>query len=92
MDVLLALLGNRQCYQAFNNFADGSDHGSDYAWVYIYNESLTGSPLRQEGTGVVDITGFDGQEDEVVRSLITANHAVGTDTDVYDMHQRLSPI
>lgn len=46
-------------------------------WVLMYDESRANSPLYAEGTGIVDITGSDGQEDEVVESAITATQTVG---------------
>lgn len=64
--------------QAFDNVADSNDAGSDFAWVHIYNESDAINPLDVEGTGEVDITGSDGQQDEVIQSSITtANQPIG---------------
>lgn len=60
-------------------FENVANSGRDYAFVYTYDESHVGKPLNEEGSGISDITGLDGQEDDVVRSVITANHAIGTD-------------
>lgn len=57
--------------------------------VHIYDESDVNNPLEEEGTGIVDITGSDGQEDEVVESAITANRAVGKDVVGYRERSRL---
>lgn len=73
---MLALPRNHQFYQAFDHIIDYTDAGSDYAWVYIYDESGT-YPLAEEGTGIEPISGSAGQEDWVAQSAITANHAVG---------------
>lgn len=70
---------DRQYCQAFDHVADYTDAGSDYAWVNIYNESHATNPLDVEGTGIVGITGSDGQEDFLVASEISADQAIGKD-------------
>ena len=62
--------------------ASTNGDSNDHARVFLYDEAVAGTPLYEDGTGIVDITGSDGQEDEVARSLITANHTVGTDVEM----------
>lgn len=71
--MLTTVPGVCQYLQAFEHNND-----EDYAWVYIYDESSE-PKLQMEagGIGIVDITGSDGQEDEVVESAITASQTVG---------------
>jgi len=47
-------------------------------FVSIYNESShETNPLDEDGTGVVDITGSDGQEDVVIQSAHAPNMVFG---------------
>lgn len=72
---LISPLDFRQYLQAYDNDDDAE---SDYAWVYTYDESSAGDPL-EAGTEIVDITGADGQEDEILASAITPSQTVGKD-------------
>lgn len=49
-------------------------------FVNAYNESDTtnnNNPLHEDGTGIVDITGVDGQEDVVIQSAASVNVTAG---------------
>lgn len=59
-------------HQAFSYGA-----GSNYVFVNIYNEDNATHPLDEGDTGIIDITGSDGQEDVVVQSAASVNLTVG---------------
>lgn len=54
-------------HQAFSY--DGA--GSNYVFVNIYDEDANTNPLEEDGTGIVDITGSEGEEDDVIQSAHT---------------------
>eukprot|EP00903_Cladosiphon_okamuranus_P011441 g10779.t1 len=54
-------------------YAFSYDSGSNYAFVFNYNESDPNDPLQEDSKGVVDISGSDGEEDTVIQSAHTVN-------------------
>lgn len=69
--LVLAPLGNTQsCCQTYYNLVSG-----DYAWIHTYDESRASNPLQSLASR--DITTFDGQEDEVVRTATMGAPAGG---------------
>lgn len=69
---------SRQPTQTLLSQAFSYDNGNNYVFVNVYNEDNATHPLNEDGTGIIDITGPDGQEDAVVQSAaISGNLTVG---------------
>lgn len=74
---MIVLPGSPPIYcQSVGNYATGSGSWTNFMWTNLYDET---NPINVLGTGDAVTKSFSGtvEEDEVIKTAITANHAGG---------------